>query len=113
MEYEARYNREFYGFASFSLTNNNAKIKAMTQKIEVMKKRIERKESFEPINFDGGSIDIEADRVVIRYGIKPDRVVIDTLKARGFKWSGKNSCWCRKHTGQALIDAKRICGIAV
>lgn len=111
MEYEARYNREFYGFASFSLTNNNAKIKAMTQKIEVMKKRIERKESFEPINFDGGIIDIQNDRVIIKHDERPSRETIDALKSRGFRWSGQYASWSRKHTANAIYDARKICGI--
>lgn len=106
-----RHGAEDYSFRGFMLTNSNAKIKSLKDKVEIMKKRIERKESFEPINFDGGSIDIEADRVVIRHGKKPDNAVIDALKARGFRWSGRHVCWCRKHTGQALIDAKRICGV--
>jgi hypothetical protein len=111
MEYEARYNREFCGFASFSLTNNNAKIKAMTQKIEVMKKRIARKESFEPIKFDGGHIDIQADRVIIKHDEKPSHTVINELKSRGFRWSGQYASWSRKHTENAIYDAKRICGV--
>jgi hypothetical protein len=99
------------GFASFSLTNSNARIKNLEQKLLIMKARIERRDTFEPIKFDGGSIDIENDRVVIRHEMKPSQDVIQSLKSRGFRWSPNWKCWCRKHTAQAVHDAKTICGV--
>ena len=99
------------GFPSYSLTNNNAKIKAAKDKIIMMKKRIEVKDTFEPISFPGGVINIEADRVTITHDEKPDRDVIDRISARGFHWSGNYGCWSRKHTAAALYDAKKIVGI--
>ena len=75
-----------------------------------MKNRIARKESFEPIEFPGGIINIENDRVIIRHDEKPDADVRAKMKARGFRWSGQYSCWCRKHTAQALYDAREIVG---
>jgi len=99
------------GFASFSLTNSNARIKNLEQKILVMKNRIANRDTFEPIAFEGGSIDIEKDRVVIRHEMKPPQDVINSLKSRGFRWSSHWKCWCRKHTAQAVYDAKNICGV--
>ncbi len=100
------------GFPSFSLTNNNAKIKAAKDKIIIMRKRIEVKTSFEAISFEGGVIDIENDRVTITHDEKPDREVINRIKARGFNWSRSHGCWSRKHTAQALYDAKEVMKIA-
>ena len=99
------------GFASFSLSNSNARIKNLEQKILIMKTRIERRDTFEKIKFEGGSIDIENDRVVIRHDEKPPREVIQSLKSHGFRWSSHWKCWCRKHTAQAVHDAKNICGV--
>jgi len=99
------------GFASYSLTNNNARIKSAKQKVLIMKSRISIKESFEPIHFEGGVINIEADRVTITHDDKPDREVIEKIKSRGFHWSRNYSCWSRKHTARALIDAKEIMGL--
>ena len=98
------------GFASYALTNSNARIKNLEQKILIMKNRIERRDSFEKIEFSGGCIDIENDRVVIRHDEKPPREVIDSLKSHGFRWSHHWKCWCRKHTANALRDAKNVCG---
>ena len=99
------------GFASYAFTNNNAKIKSAKQKVLIMKARISIKENFEPIPFDGGVINIEADRVTITHDEKPERAVIDKIKSRGFHWSRNYSCWSRKHTAQALYDAKEIVGL--
>ena len=99
------------GFASCSLTNSNARIKNLEQKLLIMKARIERRDTFEKIEFDGGTIDIENDRVVIRHDEKPEPEVIQALKANGFRWSPHWKCWCRKHTANALRAAKIVCGI--
>ena len=100
-----------FGFASYALTNSNARIKSLEEKVLTMRKRIERRDDFEPIAFPGGSIDIKDDHVVIKHDEKPPREVIDALKARGFHWSPKGHYWCRKHTANALRDAKAICRV--
>jgi hypothetical protein len=99
------------GFQSYTLTNHNAKIKRLEEKVLIMKARILRKETWEPIAFPGGTIDIENDRVVIRHDEKPAREVISALKESGFRWSPNWKCWCRKHTGNAVAAAKRVCGV--
>ena len=99
------------GFASYALTNNNARIKATKDKIITMRKRIEVKADFEPISFPGGIINIETDRVTITHDEKPDRDIINKIKSRGFHWSRNYGCWSRKHTANALYDAKEIMGV--
>lgn len=101
----------FVGFAPYSLTNSNARIKNAQEKLEIMKSRIARKETWEPIIFAGGKIDIESDRVIVKHDEKPAADIIMKLKARGFRWSRNYSCWLRKHTARAIIDAKEICGV--
>ena len=100
-----------YGFASYALTNSNARIKNLEQKVLTMKARIERRDTFEKIEFNGGTIDIENDRVVIRHEEKPSPEVIQQLKSNGFRWSPHWKCWCRKHTANALRAAKIICKV--
>ena len=101
----------FIGFAPYSLNNNNARIKNAREKLEIMKSRIARKETWEPIIFTGGKIDIKSDRVIVKHDEKPAADVIIKLKARGFRWSRNQGCWVRKHTARAIIDAKEICGV--
>jgi len=99
-----------YGFESFILTNHNAKIKRLEGKVLAIKARIQRRDIFELIPFPGGSISIEADRVIIKHDAKPAPEIIANLKARGFRWSGAYKSWSRKHTSAALRVAREICG---
>lgn len=100
-----------FGFASYALTNSNARIKNLEEKVLTMKNRITRRDDFDPIAFSGGTIDINGDRVVIRQNERPSNEIIAALKARGFHWSPKGKYWCRKHTANALRDAKNICEV--
>lgn len=97
-------NKDFF----CSVYNVTTKIREVKKKIEVMKVRIERKNNFKPIMFKGGSIDLENDRVIIKHDEKPDREIIQAIKSNGFRWSPKMGNWCRKHTGNAIYDAKNL-----
>lgn len=96
------------GFMSFELTSLNNKIKERTNKIKIMQSRIETKETFKPIHFKGGFVTIENDRVIIKHDEKPNREVIDAIKAKGFRWAPSVGNWCRKHTQNALWDAENL-----
>jgi len=98
------------GFPSYQMAYSNTRIKRLADKLKVMRARVARKETFEPITFDGGTITIENDRVCVRHDSKPEKAVMDALRGSGFRWSPHMVCWCRKHTLQAIIDAKRIVG---
>jgi hypothetical protein len=93
---------------SYMTTSLTTKIRERKKKIEVMKSRIERKENFEPIIFNGGKIFIENDRVIISHDEKPSREIIDAIKRKGFRWSPKCKNWCRKHTENALYETKLL-----
>lgn len=84
------------------------KIREVKKKILVMKKRIETKKNFEPVKFDGGSVYIENDRVIIAHEEKPNKKTIQAIKKNGFRWSPKMGNWCRKHTGNALYSANYL-----
>jgi len=88
--------------------NCTTKIREAKKKIQVMKNRIEAKSNFKPILFNGGSIDIENDRVIIKHDEKPDRDIIQAIKKSGFRWSPKMGNWCRKHTRNAIYDAEYL-----
>jgi hypothetical protein len=83
-------------------------IKRLRERATALQRRIERKADWEDINFDGGYITIEDDRVKIYHDSKPEQDTITDLKRNGFRWSRHWGCWCRKHTGAALSAAKRI-----
>jgi len=95
----------FYSWAISSLTT---RIRERKKKIETMKKRIEVKENQEPVLFDGGSIYIENDRVIISHDEKPTKDIIKAIKTNGFRWSPKMGNWCRKHTENARYSANYL-----
>lgn len=92
----------------FFLTNNNATIKRLESKLKTMEARIERKNNWEDINFNGGYVTIEDDRVKIYHDEKPEREIIQEIKKSGFRWSPNWKCWCRKHTGNAIWVMKQL-----
>ena len=96
------------GYETYQLTNNNAKIKNMKDRI----KHMEQKASIPTgtLAFSGGRIidNNEADRVQISFDVKPDAEMISKLKSEGWRWSPSNSVWQRKRTYNAQQSAKRI-----
>lgn len=92
----------------FNRTSLTTKIRERKKKLEIMKVRIERKETFVKIEFAGGYVDIENDRVVIKHHDKPSKEIIDLIKANGFRYSPKTVSWVRKHTGNAVAVVKSI-----
>lgn len=88
-------------------------INRLKDRVIELNNRIAAKADFEDIKFDGGYITIEDDRVKIFHDDKPEKEVLQALSGRGFKYSRNWNCHCRKHTRQALIDAKRLKGIAL
>lgn len=105
------------GYASFSLTNNNANIKRLEQRVkeltvkEEMKAKIEQGGEVPEMTINGAIIrkDFADDRLKIIFDGKPAQNVIDSLKSSGFRWSPYLKCWCRKLTSNAVYVAKMIC----
>lgn len=97
-----------YKIPSYVLTNNNATIKRTQDKVKIMQTRIERKNTWEDITFEGGYLTIEDDRVKIFHDEKPEKEVIQEIKSNGFRWSPHWKCWTRKHTGNAIYTAQRL-----
>jgi len=84
------------------------KIRETKKKIEAMKHRIEAKNNFKPINFEGGKILLENDRLIIAHDEKPEREILDAIKKHGFRYSPKFKQWVRKHTGNARYSMELL-----
>lgn len=99
------------GFERFELTNNNANIRRMQERV----KELEKKEATpsEDIPFEGGTIadNADLDRVQINFNTKPNEAMIAKLKGEGWRWSPSNSAWQRKRTDMALRSARRLVGL--
>lgn len=96
----------------FGLTNNNANMKRVEQRIkDLTAKEAQRmQEPEKSFLFDGGEIifNYEADRIQVKHDTKPTPEKIQELKKSGFKWSPSNQAWQRQLTSNAIWTTKRL-----
>lgn len=92
------------GFADYSLTNNNAKIKATKERIEQIEKR--KATTPKDITINGVRVleNTEEMRLQLFFDGKPAVTMIATLKSHGFKWSPSNMAWQRQLTNNAIYS---------
>lgn len=106
-----RYGR--VGFPSYSLTNNNASIKRLQDRVNMLSKKLEgaaqaeKSGESESYEFEGGSIELNysIDRVQILFDSIPSSEIRTKLKGNGWNWSPSNKAWQRKITPQAISNA--------
>lgn len=96
-------------FPPYSLSNNNANIKQVRDRLVGLKKR---QESPVPAgwSFEGGRVEMNAEenRVQIFFDEKPDADVRNTLKGRGFRWAPSQSAWQRQLNANGIAAAKAV-----
>ena len=100
-------------FAPFTLSNNNANIKRLKERLEEIKRLKERAEQTEEskyIQIDGLQVVEDATdmRIRIIFDDIPDADTRDLLKSNGFKWSPKNSAWQRQLTNNGIYATKKV-----
>jgi hypothetical protein len=108
------------GFASYSLSNNNAEIHRLRDRVAQVERKAERVEEGEQAErvVNGVRVVEDAldDRLRLHFDGKPAPDVIALLKSRGFRWSPRNSAWQRQLTQNARYAAdgvlKQMEGIA-
>lgn len=100
------------GFPSYALTNNNANIRRLRDRVDYLTKKVERREKNEdkPQDFPGGQyiINSAADRLQFVFEAKPGPDVIARFKREGWKWSPTAAAWQRKITPNAFASATTI-----
>jgi ribosome-associated translation inhibitor RaiA len=96
---------------SFRLTNNNANIKRVKERISKLERQAG--DADVKIPFDGGTIhdNVEANRLQILFDDKPDAGLRAELKKHGFKWSPSNQAWQRFRSPDAMYYARQIVGL--
>lgn len=84
------------GFPSYSLTNNNAQVRRLRERIA----ELEARRSREAVEIEGESYsyreDTEENRVAFEFQGKPAQEVRELLKAHAFKWSPSRGAWVRQ-----------------
>mgnify|MGYP001098943468 CR=1 FL=1 len=103
---EKDYNAEKRPYNSFTLTNNNAKIKHTKQRIA----ELEKKDFLKGWKFESGEVvaNKEVNRLQIVFDEKPEEELRAKLKLNGFKWSPSQKAWQRLLNQNAVRAVKRI-----
>lgn len=100
-------------YAPFELSNNNANINRLKDRVEEIKKlkerAIQKSENKYP-NVDGVKVEENAEDMRIRLFFEdiPSKEIRDILKSNGFKWSPKNKAWQRQLTNNGIYSTKQV-----
>ena len=96
------------GFPAYELTNNNANIRRMKERIETLLEQ----DNAETTETNHGDIKVvenaEENRVQIFFPDKPSAEVRKELKSHGFKCAPSNGCWQRHRSTNATYYANKI-----
>ncbi|WP_113638526.1 DUF3560 domain-containing protein [Nubsella zeaxanthinifaciens] len=98
----------YIGFASYSLSNNNANIRQVQNRIAQLKNHAERQQIDKTINGISILENTEANRLQIIFEGKPSEETRKRLKARGFRWSPSEGAWQRHISNDAYHSAMAI-----
>jgi len=100
-----------FGFDSYVLTNNNANIHRISDRIVALQREAERRETT-PDEYEINGVKIiennDENRLQLFFDGKPERSMIDKLKSRGFHWSRTRRCWQRLLNNNARYAMKEI-----
>ena len=87
------------GFRPYVLSNNNANIHRIENRIKALEYEAARREAT-PSEYEINGVQVEEDdgdnRLKLYFDGKPTQAIIDALKRRGFHWSPRQKCWMRQ-----------------
>ena len=96
-------------FASYSLSNNNANIRRIKERIAELEKR---SSGAAPAGweFDGGKVVMNTaeNRIQVFFDEKPDSDTRTELRGAAFKWAPSQGAWQRQLTDNAIRAAKYL-----
>jgi len=96
------------GVPDYALTNNNANMRRIRERIKVLEARsgIESKE----IVRNGVRVvqNMEENRIQLFFPGKPEIEMRTKLKSKGFRWAPSNGCWQRQFSNSAVYAIKQI-----
>jgi hypothetical protein len=95
-------------YPTWALSNNNAEIRRVKEKIEQLEKLDVVQD--ERLTFNGGEmvVNTEANRVQFLFPGKPGDEIRSFLKSYGFRWAPSEGAWQRQRTLNAIRTAKYL-----
>lgn len=96
------------GFPSYALSNNNANIRRVKQRIQ----ELESRRALQDIEIEGNGFtyreDTEENRVMFVFPGKPDEQTRTLLKRHAFKWSPSRGAWVRQLNNAGRWAAQQV-----
>lgn len=110
---KASYSGEQKPYPDWALTNNNAEIRRLKNRIaeiERLKANAEKPIEDKYPHVDGVEVveNAEAMRIQLIFDEKPDDATRDLLKSNGFRWSPSFGAWQRQLNGNGIYAAKCV-----
>lgn len=102
-----RYSYEKLGFQGYLLTNNNANIKRVKDRILVLEREAEAPPA-EAQEFENFKMFEDEGRVQFEFDGKPDANIRTILKRNGFKWSPTRVTWVRQATANGRAAGQNV-----
>lgn len=108
--YIPQYSWEPHPFPPYAMTNNNANIRRMKERLE----QLEKAKATPETETQGKNARIEDsptdNRVRLFFPGKPDESVRNKMKSSGFRWTPSLGCWQAYRSHRSLELAKEIAG---
>lgn len=99
----------------FGLSNNNANMKRVEERIKLMERKEERANTTgaQEIKFEGFTVILnhEADRIQVKHETKPSADIINGFKRHGFRWSPSFGAWQRQLNNNGISAANNLLNI--
>lgn len=96
------------GYEGFELSNNNANIRRLKQRLAGLEKRANDSTSEKNINGVKIVDNVEDNRLQLFFNCKPSEPIRNQLKAAGFHWTPSLGCWQRFRSSSAKHQAEEI-----
>lgn len=108
LDMEGSWHLEKKPFMTWQLSNNNANIHRVKQRIAELTRMADT--SYDDMDFDGGKVvfDREANRIMILFDDKPEEDIRTELKSNGYRWAPSRHAWQRQLTENAVRSVKRL-----
>jgi hypothetical protein len=103
------------GFPGHALSNSKAEIFRIERRIKEIEQAMQA-EGVERVLAGGVTYreDVALNRVMLRFGHKPEKPVRDILKAHGFRWAPSNEAWQRqlnnagRYAATCVVEALKL-----
>jgi len=113
-DYKPQYSWEPHPFPPYAMSNNNANIKRVRDRIKQLEslvaKQITADAPQETLSGDGWRIveDVQDNRLCFVFDAKPNESTRERLRACGFKWSPTRGAWVRMLNNSARANAEYV-----